>query len=144
MTLFRIPAVRRATLGACALALTASPALAHHSFAMFDTAHPATMNGTVKEFDWTNPHAFLWVYADPKPGEPAVLWSFETSNPGNLTRAGWTKNTFKPGDKVRIIYDPLRSGAPAGQLAKTTQLSTGKTYDLTPVPLPSDPTPAGK
>jgi hypothetical protein len=132
------PAVRRAILGAAALAVTAGPALAHHSFAMFDTAHPATMTGTVKEFDWTNPHAFLWVYADPKPGESPVLWSFETSNPGNLTRAGWTKGTFKPGDKVKIIYDPLRSGAAAGQLSKTTLLSTGKTYDLTPVPLPSD------
>mgnify|MGYP001555656138 CR=1 FL=1 len=131
-------AIRRSVVAAAALALAAGPALAHHSFAMFDTAHPATMTGTVKQFDWTNPHAFLWVYADPKAGESPVLWSFETSNPGNLTRAGWTKTTFKPGDKVKIIYDPLRSGGPSGQLSKTTQLSTGKTYDLTPIPLPSD------
>jgi hypothetical protein len=133
------PALRRAMLGAAALALLAGPALAHHSFAMFDTAHPGVLTGTVKQFDWTNPHAYLWVYGDAKPGETPVLWSFETSNPGNLTRAGWTKHTFQAGDKVQVRYAPVRSGAAAGQLVKTTQLSTGKSYDLTVVPPPTDP-----
>ena len=131
-------AARRATLIAASLSLAvvAGPALAHHSFAMFDTAHPGTLTGTVKQLDWRNPHTFLWVMADAKPGQPSVLWSFETSNPGNLTRAGWTKHTFNPGDKVQIKYAPLRDGTPGGQLVKTTSVATGKTYDLTPLPQP--------
>ncbi len=131
---------RRALLGAAAIAVLAGPALAHHSFAMFDTAHPGVLTGTVKQLDWSNPHTYLWVYGDPKPGEKPVLWSFETSNPGNLTRAGWTKKTFQPGDKVQVKYAPVRTGEPAGQLVKTSMLSTGKSYDLTPIPSPSSGT----
>ncbi len=127
---------RSAVLGAAcvSLAVLAGPALAHHSFAMFDTVHTGTLTGTVKEVDWRNPHTFLWVVSDAKPGQPSALWSFETSNPGNLTRAGWTRHTFNPGDKVQIKYAPLRDGSNGGQLVKTTLVSTGKTYDLTPLP----------
>ena len=108
------------------IAVMAGPALAHHSFAMFDTAHPAKMTGTVKELEWTNPHATLWVYADTKPGAPAELWNFETTSPGNLLRFGWTKRSFQAGDKVQVEYAPQRSGEHAGQVIEVIAPASGR------------------
>jgi hypothetical protein len=119
---------RRALACAAVLALAAAPAMAHHSFAMFDPDHPTSMTGVVKELQWTNPHVALLVFKDPKAGETPELWTFETTGPGNLTRAGWNKRSFQPGDKVKVDYLPLRSGAHGGELQGAVSLTTGKTY----------------
>lgn len=111
-----------------ALGLPAGPALAHHSFAMFDKDHPATITGTVKQLNWSNPHIALMVYRDVKPGEPPELWTFESGSPGNLSRAGWTRQSIRPGDKVQVQYQPLRDGGNAGEVNKVTQLTTGKVF----------------
>jgi hypothetical protein len=111
---------------ALGLGLLAGPALAHHSFAMFDTKTKLSMSGTVKELEWTNPHITIWVYNDAKPGETPELWNFETSSPGILTRDGWTKRSLQPGDKVQIDYNPSRDGGHSGELAKVTLTATGK------------------
>ncbi len=111
-----------------ALGLPAGPALAHHSFAMFDKDHPATITGTVKQLNWSNPHIALMVYRDVKPGEPPELWTFESGSPGNLSRAGWTRQSIRPGDKVQVQYQPLRDGGNAGEVNKVTQLATGKVF----------------
>lgn len=110
------------------LELAAGPALAHHSFAMFDKDHPATITGTVKQLNWSNPHIALMVYRDVKPGEAPQLWTFESGSPGNLTRAGWTRQSLQPGDKVQVQYQPLRDGGNAGEVNKVTQLATGKVF----------------
>lgn len=110
------------------LGLPAGPALAHHSFAMFDKDHPATITGTVKQLNWSNPHIALMVYRDVKPGEPPELWTFESGSPGNLSRAGWTRQSIRPGDKVQVQYQPLRDGGNAGEVNKVTQLATGKVF----------------
>jgi hypothetical protein len=110
------------------LGVVASPALAHHSFAMFDKEHPGTMVGTVKQLNWSNPHVGLYIFADPKPGEEPQVWTFETAGPGNLTRAGWTRLSFVPGDKVEVHYLPLRGGGNAGEIITITQVSTGKVF----------------
>lgn len=110
------------------LGLAAGPALAHHSFAMFDKDHPATITGTVKQLNWSNPHIALMVYRDVKPGEAPQLWTFESGSPGNLTRAGWTRQSLQPGDKVQVQYQPLRDGGNAGEVNKVTQLATGKVF----------------
>ena len=75
-------------IGALALNL---PALAHHSFAMFDFSKTATVQGVVKEFRWTNPHVVLIVTAPASASEPEQDWTMELTSPGNLTRIGWMK-----------------------------------------------------
>jgi len=113
-----------------ALALTAgvaSSAAAHHSFAMYDATKLVTITGTVKEFQWTNPHAILWVYANPEKNGATDLWSFELStSPGPLTRLGWTKHSLNPGDKVTVEINPLHDGQHGGSLKKATLLATGQ------------------
>lgn len=122
------PSFNRSTLAAlcAALGLAAGPALAHHSFAMFDTKTKLTMSGVVKELDWTNPHITVWVYKDAKSGEEPELWNFESSSPGILTRDGWSKHVLQPGDKVQIEYNPARDGGHSGELNKLTLTATGK------------------
>ena len=93
----------------------AGPALAHHSFAMFDNEHQMKVVGTVSKFDWTNPHVYIQlevVDADGKVHPYAV----ECANPGILNRVGWKFNLVKPGDKVKLIVAPLRSGEQGGLL----------------------------
>lgn len=117
-----------AALATPALTLSvAGPAAAHHSFAMYDATKLVTVTGTVKEFQWTNPHAILWVYADPGKGAAPVLWSFELStSPGPLSRLGWTKHSVNPGDKVAVEMNPLRDGQQGGSLKRVTLLATGQ------------------
>jgi hypothetical protein len=115
---------------AAGLALAALPGagFAHHSFAMFDFTKPMTLKGTVKEFQWTNPHVVLWVYADPAAaGAQPELWTVELTSPGNLTRQGWTRQSLKAGDKVSVTISPLRDGEHGGGFRQATNLSTGAT-----------------
>jgi hypothetical protein len=108
-------------------ALCAYPVLAHHSFAMFDFNKTVTFKGVVKEFRWTNPHVALLVEGSPTPGQPAELWSMELTSPGNLTRMGWSRRAFKPGDKIELEFNPLRDGKHGGAFRKATLLDTGQT-----------------
>ena len=113
------------SLFACAMAAFAAPALAHHSFAMFDHEKTVAISGTLKEFEWTNPHAWLHITAvDEKSGRP-VEWSFEMGSVGQLNRDGWNKDTVKPGDKVSVEFHPLKDGSHGGQF-RTMVLPDGK------------------
>src|SRR5579862_3601438 len=97
----------QALLGLAAALLVAGPALAHHSFAMFDRQKEVTLKGTVKEFQWTNPHSFIEIETpDDKGG--AVSYSIEMNSPNNLTRQGWKSTALKAGDKVTVVMNPLR------------------------------------
>jgi len=118
-------AVMAIALAAGAVVATA-PALAHHSFAMFDFSNTLTIKGTVKEFRWTNPHVILLVEGAPKPADPAQVWSMELTSPGNLTRIGWTRRSFKPGDKIELQFNPLRDGKHGGAFRQATLLDTGQ------------------
>jgi hypothetical protein len=104
----------------------ALPAWAHHSFAMYDRSKTGTIKGTVKIFQWTNPHVILWMVVQPEGGGAAQEWSFETTSPGVLTRAGWTRQSIKVGDRVSVEYDPLRDGSHGGSLNSVTLLATGQ------------------
>ena len=73
-------------------------AAAHHSNAAYDADHPQTMEGTVKQVNWTNPHITFVIETDAKGSEPAQTLAFEVSSPGVLTRSGWTKRSLQPGD----------------------------------------------
>jgi hypothetical protein len=105
-----------------------APALAHHSFAMFDFSKTVTITGTVKEFQWTNPHVILWVNAEGAAGENPAVWSLELTSPGNLTRGGWDRKALNAGDKVTVDLNPLRNGNHGGALVKVTNETTGKTF----------------
>jgi hypothetical protein len=110
-----------------ALAGAARPALAHHSFAMFEPTKTLTFKGTVKTFQWTNPHVIVWVVVQPDGGGAAQEWSLETTSPGVLTRAGWTRQSLKAGDRVSVVLSPLRDGSRGGSLNSVTLLDTGQT-----------------
>ena len=89
-----------------------APALAHHSFAMFDYNNRITLAGTVVSFQWTNPHAFIDL-AVPD-GAAVKHYTVECASPNVLTRIGWKFNTLKAGDKVTLLINPLKSGQPGG------------------------------
>src|SRR5579862_1872575 len=91
----------------------ATSALAHHSFAMFDQSRQVTLKGTVKDFQWTNPHAWIEVEIQNAQGQPEV-WGVELNSPNNLTRQGWKRNVMKPGDKVTVLINPLKDGTKGG------------------------------
>ena len=113
-----------ATMLVAAVAI-AVPALAHHSFAMFDQTKRVVLKGKVTEFQWTNPHAFLEIDV---PGARGAVthWSIELNSPNNLTRQGWRRTSVKPGDQVSVTINPLRNGKPGG-LFNSVVLADGKT-----------------
>ena len=107
----------------------ASAAYAHHSFAMFDNENQIKLKGTVKDFQWQNPHVYIEVDASnvyAKDGS-TKSWTIECANPGILDRIGWKFNMVKVGDTVTLIVAPLRSGEP-GALLKQITLPDGKVF----------------
>jgi hypothetical protein len=114
----RVRRVALGTLVGAALAAAGS-ASAHHSFAVFDMSQQKTIEGTVSDFQWTNPHTWTWV--DVKADDGSVTkYGFEGMSPNFLGRRGWSKNTLKPGDHVKIVYAPLKSGEPGGTFLRAT------------------------
>ena len=106
-----------ATIAAVAIA---APAFAHHSFAMFDAEKTLTMKGTVKEFEWTNPHSWLRVTVmDEKSGKP-LLWALEMSSPARLTTMGMHADSVKVGDTVSVTFHPMKDGTRGGQFIQAT------------------------
>ena len=106
-------------------AITA-PALAHHSFAMFDADKTVTVTGTVKEVEWTNPHTWLRVMVMDQASGKLVQWGFEMGPPAQQIRRGWKPDSLKPGDKFTLKMHPLKDGSRGGQLVEAT-LPDGRT-----------------
>jgi hypothetical protein len=126
----------RYTLAAAAMAASMSAALsAHHSFAPFNLTTEKTLTGTIKSFDWTNPHTWIWIDVADEKGA-VKTWGVEGMSPNYLSRRGWTKNTFKPGDKATIVVRPMRDGSPGGMFVRAT-LADGK--ELTFAAQPTEP-----
>jgi Family of unknown function (DUF6152) len=110
-----------------ATAATASwPAAAHHSFAVYERTKTLTLKGSVKTFQWTNPHVVIWILVQPEGGGEPQEWGIETTSPGVLTRSGWTRNSIKAGDHVSVEFNPLRDGSHGGGLNSVTLLDTGQ------------------
>ncbi|HVY34662.1 MAG TPA: DUF6152 family protein [Caulobacteraceae bacterium] len=103
---------------AAGCALT-SPALAHHSAAMFDPNKTVTLSGAVKDYRWTNPHAMIEVLTVNDAGAQTV-WSIECSTPNILVRKGWGAHSLKAGDRVSVQVHPLRDGGSAGLIMALT------------------------
>ena len=94
------------------LVLVASPALAHHSAAMFEEKKTVTVEGVVKEFQYTNPHSWLLVDVKDKNGK-VVTWGFEAEGPSTLQRAGIRPSDLPVGTKLTITGRPMKDGRPA-------------------------------
>ena len=108
---------RVAMLAGLALAAT-SAAVAHHTYSMFDGRRQVTLHGTVREFQWTNPHCFLQVVV---PGAGThEEWSIQMDSPQTLYRKGWRPGALKAGDAVSVVIHPTRVGSRSGQFLSGT------------------------
>jgi hypothetical protein len=95
----------------------ASTAAAHHSPAMFDGENKRTLSGTVREFQWSNPHCYIQLLVSNDKGEQEE-WSLEMAGPSYIYAHGWRRSTLKPGDRITVTIAPLRNGDHGGQLFK--------------------------
>ena len=95
----------------------AATSYAHHATASFDMTSSATVKGTVTGYDWTNPH--VYIYLDVKNDKGATeKWSVEMASTGMLARAGWKRDTVKPGDEITVIGNRAKDGRPFLHLSK--------------------------
>ena len=108
-----------------AAALLAFSALAHHSFAMFDSTRSITLHGKVTVYQWTNPHAYLEIDAE-QAGGGIRHFTLEMTSINMMSRGGWTSRTVKAGDTVTVVAAPLRDGRPGGLVLEVT-LPDGRT-----------------
>jgi len=115
------------SLQIAAVVLAATGAAAHHSFsAEFDARQPFKLTGSVTKVEWTNPHVFFYVdIVDEKSGA-TTNWAFEMGNVNALMRAGWTRNSLKPGDRVTVEGSRARDGSPLGNAATVVLAATGQ------------------
>src|ERR1700683_2710265 len=103
----------RIAIGVVAL-LTFASAFAHHSGAMFDDKQSITLTGSVKAFQWTNPHC--WIQLLVSDNGPPVEWSIELGSPSQSCRGGLRPSSLTPGDKITVVLHPLRDGSKGGML----------------------------
>lgn len=109
----------------CGLMVLSAAAAAHHSFAAFDTSKEVTLMGTVKSFEYTNPHSWLHL-AVMQPDGTVAEWDIEAISPNILMRQGWKKSTLATGDTVTAVIHPLRNGNKGGNLIRVV-LPDGRT-----------------
>jgi hypothetical protein len=119
--------------------LLAGTALGHHSTAMFDMQKTIKLTGVIKQFDWTNPHTFIWI--DVQEGGSTVEYSLEGMSPNYLSRNGWTRHTLEPGQTIGLDYHPLKDGRKGGFCVRVT-LPSGQMLNNLPGPPPPGAPPA--
>lgn len=108
-----------ARFGMVLAGLFAMSAWAHHSFSVFDMETEITLEGELVEFEWTNPHTWAWINVTNEDGT-VTKWGFEGMSPNYLGRRGWTRDTLKPGDRITVTANPLKSGEPGGTFLRCT------------------------
>ena len=105
--------MKRYLLAAAVLvALATTPISAHHSTAMYQMDSPTTIVGTVKRFEWTNPHAFIYLDVKDDKGN-VVEWEIELMSLNHLRSYGWMRTTVKAGDPITCTGGRAKSGAPS-------------------------------
>lgn len=102
------------------VALFAGPAAAHHGAAVFDRTVQKTIAGTVNKFEYTNPHSWIWLDV-PNDHGGVDTWGFEGTSPNALSRRGWTRMTLKAGDKITVVYYPLKDSSKGGSFIRATR-----------------------
>ena len=104
----------------------AAPAWAHHSHALYEPEQWITLNGTVKEFQWVNPHSWLYLIVTNENGETEE-WALEARAPFRLAEQGWELDVIHPGDEISVTVKPLRRGVRGGLLG-TVRLANGREF----------------
>ena len=107
----------RLVAGVMLAAAIGAPAMAHHSYAMFDAQQNKQLDGTVQAFKWTNPHSYIEVLVADDKGQMQT-WGVECGSPSQMVRAGWRSSSLKPGDHVVVTVHPLRSGEFGGSFVQ--------------------------
>ena len=99
------------TIIAVSVLMLAASAFAHHATASYNMTESSTVKGTVTNFEWTNPHAYI--YLDVKNAKGAVeKWTVELGTIGMLSRAGWKRDSLKAGDEITATGNPAKDGRP--------------------------------
>ena len=112
------------TTGLAVLIGSTRKVFAHHSTAMYDMANPVTVRGTVKRFEWTNPHAFIFLdVKDEKAG--SLEWEIELMSLNHLRSYGWMRTTVKSGDVISATGGAAKSGAPS-MISAVIELPDGR------------------
>ena len=106
---------RAVSIAAMSVLLMSVPLVAHHGAAALDTGKEITLKGTVTEWIWSNPHCFLQFDAKDATGK-VRNWAVETQNPTAMTQRGWSRTSFKAGDTVTVILEPVKNGQPIGRI----------------------------
>src|SRR5215813_13288228 len=100
-------------MSALGLAAAGGASMGHHSLAMYDREHPIELVGTVRAFKFISPHTVIVLEVPGKDAQP-VIWNLEGDSPNSLNWEGWSSQSLKPGDEVRLTVEPLLSGALGG------------------------------
>jgi hypothetical protein len=97
------------------LGMAPRPSLSHHGSSAYDFTKLITTKATVTSLEWGNPHCILHFDAKDEKGAVTV-WSLEMYNPLWMARAGWTKETLKPGDEIVVTFHPAKNGSGNGYI----------------------------
>jgi hypothetical protein len=127
--------MRKMIIAALGVLLVSVPLLAHHGAAALDTGKEITLKGTVTEWIWSNPHCFLQFDAKDDTGT-VRNWAVETQNPTAMTQRGWSRTSFKAGDEVTVILEPVKNSQPIGRLL-TVVLPNGQKLIAAPPTIPA-------
>jgi hypothetical protein len=114
-------------LSITAMAVSAVPSVAHHSGTMFEKEKTITVEGVVKQFQYTNPHSWLLVDVKNKDGS-VTTWGFEAEGPSTLQRSGIRPSDFAAGTKLKITGHPMKNGTPAAVWIDAVR-ADGKRFD---------------
>lgn len=98
-------------------AVCSTSAHAHHSFAMFDNKQCLDVAGTVKQFQFSYPHSWIWLVVPDAAGADNVF-AFEGTDPASLRVRGWTQDSVHVGDKITLRYRPLKDGRKGGSFLR--------------------------
>jgi hypothetical protein len=131
--------IMRFAIGLAAVVFSTGPLAAHHGAASFDSGKEVTLKGTVTEWIWSNPHCFLKFDVTDASGTKS--WMVETQNPTDMSRRGFARTSFKPGDPVTVVVEPLKNGLPVGRI-KSVTLADGQTLVAIAAAPAAEPQPA--
>jgi hypothetical protein len=110
------------------LLIAAAPVVAHHGASAYDTKKLTTLKGTVTDFQFMNPHSEIFLEVKNADGK-VEKWSAEAASMVTMSRLGWTKTLFKPGDQITVVGNRARNGSPTMRLSKVV-LANGKEYGV--------------
>jgi len=128
---YRLPGI---TLAAVCLLLLSGPVFAHHGGAAYESAHPLTMTGTVKEFHFIQPHPLIALVVKDSNGTETE-WSVEMTAPNHLVRYGWNGHKLKTGDQITVEGSPAKNGLKVLALHKISW-ANGELIPMGPPPEP--------